>query len=196
MSDKKLTKSQIKKLNARKSYEVDGLSIDEIVAMYGYTKGTVKGYVSKEGWQKQPRKDLQDTANKAMTHLSMLTGENLEELKENLFGGSGDKTDTNEVNEIETLATVMMAVARGSVSMVKQTFIEKDGEFKEKYREVQPIRPDARCGLFYLELSEKLASMVDIGVFETEQEKEKRFKGYQERKKKEREEFANRALDE
>ena len=107
----------------------------------------------------------------------------------------GDET-SNEIDEIQNLATVMMNVAKGNVSVIERTFIKQEnGELKEKVRHIKPIRPDPRAGAFYLELSEKLATMVDIGEFETDAELEERYKGYYEKLKKQREEFANRVIE-
>jgi len=42
-----------RKSDARKDYEEHGLSINELVMKYGYSKGTIKNYVSREKWQKK-----------------------------------------------------------------------------------------------------------------------------------------------
>jgi len=182
-----------RKSDARKDYEEHGLSINELVMKYGYSKGTIKNYVSREKWQKPLSKDLQETKEKAEEYLATTFHEDFKTLKSKLFG---DET-SNEIDEIQNLATVMMSVAKGNASVIEKTFMKKDGEFEERFRNVKPIRPDPRAGAFYLELSEKLATMVDIGEFETDAEIEERYKGYYEKKiKQQREEFANRVIDE
>jgi len=204
MDKKKLTKSQQRKADARKDYEKNGLSVKEIAIKYDYKKATIESYISKEGWQKLPSKDLQETKEKAKEYLSVIFNEDMEELKRKLFGGKtlNEEDETSdrileEIDEIQNLATVMMSVAKGNASVIEKTFMKKDGELEEMFRSIKPIRPDPRAGAFYLELSEKLATMVDIGEFETDEELEERYKEYYEEKlKKQREEFANRVIDE
>jgi len=191
MAKKKLTKSQQRKADAREDYEKNGLAVKEIVIKYGYKKATIEGYISKEGWQKSPSKDLQETKEKAEAYLATTFNEDMKELKSKLFG---DET-SNEIDEIQNLATVMMSVAKGNASVIEKTFMKKDDEFEERFRNVKPIRPDPRAGAFYLELSEKLATMVDIGEFETDAELEERYKGYMEKAMRQKEEYTNRNLE-
>jgi len=186
---KKLTKSQIRQQNARKDYEEFGLTVKEIADKYGYKQHTLRGYIHRHNWQQ----DLSKIKENTIKHLSIIIHEDIDILKDNLF--NPDST-AGEVEEIQKLATIMMATAKGNVSVVKQTFFDKDGVLIEKVREVQTIKPDAKCGQFYLELSEKLATMVDIGEFETDAELEERYKRYEENLKKQQEEFENRIIDE
>ena len=149
-------------------------------------------WVEKNG-KKNTIKDIKETAQKAKQHLSILFDMDTETLHDNLF-----KNETsNEIDEIQNLATIMLVVAKGGASTVKRTFIKQEnGELKEKVREVSAIRPDVRAGQFFMELTEKLATMVDIGEFETDVELEERYKGYYEKKiKQQREEFANRVIE-
>ena len=191
MSEKKLTKAQIKKANAREDYEKHGLTPTEIAIKYGYIIGTVRKYIKRDGWQKPPSKDLQETKDKADEYLAVTFNEDIETLKNKLFG----EETSNEIDEIQNLATVMMSVAKGNVSIVERTFMWEDGKLVEKFRHVKPIRPDPRAGAFYLELSERLATMIDVGEFETDAELEERYKGYYEKLKKQREEYANRIIE-
>ena len=182
-----------RKTDARKDYEEHGLSIDELVMKYGYSKGTIKNYVSREKWQKNTIKDIKETAQKAKQHLSILFDMDTETLHDNLFKNGA----SNEIDEIQNLATIMLIVAKGGASTVKRTFVKQEnGELKEKVREVSAIRPDVRAGQFFMELTEKLATMVDVGEFETDEELEERYKGYYEKKlKQQREEFTNRVIE-
>jgi len=192
MSKKKLTKAQIKKANAREDYEKHGLTPKEIAIKYGYkSKNIIEVYISKEGWQKPPSKDLQETKDKADEYLAITFNEDIETLKNKLFG----EETSNEIDEIQNLATVMMSVAKGNVSVIERTYMWEDGKLVEKFRHVKPIRPDPRAGAFYLELSERLATMIDVGEFETDAELEERYKGYYEKLKKQREEYANRIIE-
>jgi len=114
-----------RKSDARKDYEEHGLSIDELVMKYGYSKGTIKNYVSREKWQKPLSKDLQETKDKAEKYLATTFHEDFKTLKSKLFG---DET-SNEIDEIQNLATVMMSVAKGNVSVIERTFIKQENGY-------------------------------------------------------------------
>jgi hypothetical protein len=174
----------------KSDYEL-GLTVKQLSIKYETKVETIKSRIKRGKWQRQPKKDLMETVEKAKAHLQELTGMDSESLKEQLFSEESD-----EVGEIQDLATIMLIVAKGGASTVKSTFVkDENGELQEKTREVAGIRPDVRAGMFFMELLEKLATMVDIGEFETDEELEARYKGYEERKKKEREEFANRVIE-
>ena len=92
---------------------------------------------------------------------------------------------------IKTLKYALLLHAQGAINTVETTFI--DG--KEKHRKVKSNPPNARSAQMFFEVDERLASMDDMGEYETDAELEERYKGYREKKLKEREEFMNRKID-
>jgi transposase len=175
----------------RDEYENQGMSPDELASKYGREKETVKNWIRDKGWT-LPTKEQLDKVVKHTEDLLTEIGFSGEELKKAIR--ESDSNDA-EFEYIETLKYTLLSVGLGKYKKVKKTYSIKDGKLVERFREIQSIPPDTRASQMFFEIDEKLASWQDIGDYETDAELEERYKGYREKKLKEREEFINRKID-
>jgi hypothetical protein len=176
----------MKFIEMKRDYE-SGLELDALSIKYDTKKETIKSRAKRGKWKKPTKTELAEMILKTEDYL-YLNGIDPIALKNELENEDNEK---GELEYIKTLKYALLLHAQGSVNSVETTFIEG----REKHKKVKSNPPNPRSAQMFFEVDDRLASMVDIKEYETEQEKTDRFKSYQIRKRKEREEFANRILE-